>query len=207
VPFIDTHYRAVIDELVARANLCELNNDYDFNIISHNSMSHCTNLNSVSIIDYDYNNLNSVGIIDNDNDNDNVCFDFVSTYDNVQDNVNEFACNISGIDTNYDYGLHVSSDVSNYDECNGFMMLYCVKNAFCMRAKQYFLVEKIANGLLFEGLEFEICNFLDVNHFPCLHTQVYTGSNYSVIKCLALNVSACNFYEKYVCNFDCTSFC
>jgi hypothetical protein len=102
MPFIDTHYRAVIDELVARDNLCELNNDYDFNLHSYTSINHCTNLNSVSNFDYDHSNLKSVII---DNDNDHACFDIVSTHDNVQDNVivNEFACNISGIDTNYDY--------------------------------------------------------------------------------------------------------
>jgi hypothetical protein len=178
-----------VDELVARqvpGDLCELNND--FNLNSYNAFNHCNHFNSVSIVD-------------------NVCFDIVSTHDNAQDNVivNDIACDISGIDTNYD--LHVSSNVLNDCGFNGYLMLYCVKSAFCMRAKQFSVANKIANGLLFDELEFNICNFLDVNNSPCLHTQVHTGSNYSVIKCLALNVSVFNFYVIYACNFDCTSFC
>jgi hypothetical protein len=86
-------------------------------------------------------------------------------------------------------------------------MLFCVKSAFCIRAEKCFVANKIANGLLFDDLDFNICNFLDVNNSPCLHIQVHSGSNYSVIKCLALNVSVFNLYEKYACNFDYTSFC
>jgi hypothetical protein len=190
VPFIDNYYRAVIDGLVARevpGDLCELNND--FNLNSYNIIAHCSNFKTVSIVD-------------------NACFDIVTTHDNAQDNdiVNDIACDISGIDTNKFIDLHVSSNVLNDCGFNGHLMLYCVKNAFCSRAEKFSVAKKIANGSLFDELEFNICNFLDVNDSPCLHTQVHTGSIYSVIKCLALNLSVFNFYKKYVCNLACTSF-
>jgi hypothetical protein len=141
--------------------------------------------------------LSSVNIIDN------ACFDNVTTYDIGYD----ISCDISGIDTNKFTDLHASSDVLNDCVLNGeHLMFYCVKNEFCSRAKKISVAKEIAKGSLFYNFDFNVCNFHDVNDCPCFHTQVHTGSIQSLIKCLALNLSAFNFWEKYVCNLACTSF-
>jgi hypothetical protein len=71
--------------------------------------------------------------------------------------------------------------------------------------QNFSMAQEIAKGSLFYNFDFNVCNFHDVHDCPCFHTQVHTGTIQSVIKCLALNLSAFNFYTKYVCNLACTS--
>jgi hypothetical protein len=193
VPFIDEYYRAVIDSLVVGEvpeDLCEKNNDfvlYSCVLDSCNVTSeHCKFLNIDNIID-------------------NTCFNNVKTCDFVQGN--DISFEFSGIDTNKCTDLYISSGLHNDCTVNGeHFMYYCVKNEFCNRLKIASVAKAIAKGSVFSHIEFKNCSFHGVNDCPSFHTQVHTGSSQSLIKCLALNLSVFNFWEKYACSLACTSY-
>jgi hypothetical protein len=74
---------------------------------------------------------------------------------------------------------------------------YCVNDGFYNRFHCISVAKEMAQGLQFSHVELKICKFHGAYDCYCFNTQVYTGFSESLIKCLALTLSAYNFWENY----------